>query len=193
MSSLRDAISTATGEDPTEVYDALDTIEADAHEGAESSVLRAVRNRSRQLQGETTVDLEVPGYGGVLVGRYRAISIARVFNGPGGTMRNPITDWAAGADALATALVELCGRNPDTGDLEPLFHDQSARFDNDLVDALGLTPPSERTARAVMVSLFGGSDQERGESRIWQHYLEYQAWLTQGSASEVADQAVGEY
>lgn len=186
MSSLQDAITDATGQ-ATEAFDA---VEPEVDPGAAGSILRTLRTRAHQLQAETTVDLDIPGYNGVLVGRYRAISIARVFNGPGGTLRNPITEWGVAADALGTALQELYGRSPDTGDLEPLFHDQPARFDDDLVMALDLPAPAAKTARAVLVALLGGGN--LGESRVWQHYLEYQAWLTQGSAAEVADDAVGE-
>ena len=75
-----------------------------------------------------------------------------------------------------------------------LFKDQSARFDDDLVEVLGLQPEA-RTARAVLVALMGGG--ELGESRVWAHYMQYQGWLMAGvngepAESEVVSQAVGE-
>jgi len=191
MSTLDDAITQATDQ-PTQEMSAVDLAEAQGlpspNGAADSSVLAAVRVRAAQLAHEVTVDLDIPGYNGVLVGRYKAISIARVYGGPGGQLRNPLAEWAPAADALARALVGLFGRN-EQGELEPLFNDQDARFDDDLVEALHLQP-SEHTARAVLVALCGGG--ELGESRVWSHFLQYQAWVTEGAAQEVAADAVGE-
>lgn|SRR5262249_17847507 len=195
MSGLGDAISQATvdaaarGADRPTVE--MPTVQLEAVAGGDvagSSVLAAVRVRAAQLATENAAELDIPGYGGVLVGRYRAISIARVYNGPGGQLRNPLTDWGVAADALARALVGLYGRN-EHGELEPLFLDQDARFDDDLAAALKLEP-AEHSARGVLVALCGGG--ELGQSRVWSHFLAYQAWLTEGGAQEVATDAVGE-
>lgn len=183
MSTLNEAITQVTDQ-PTQEF----MPDPEVRVGAGSSVLAAVRARAEQLSHENTVELDVPGYDGVLVGRYKAISIARVFNGPAGSMRNPLTDWGPGADALGQALIGLYGRNDD-GELEPLFLDQAARFDDDLVDALKLKPV-KKSARAVLVALCGGG--ELGESRVWSLYMNYQNWLTEGAAQEVADESVGE-
>jgi hypothetical protein len=192
MSGFGEAVQRATGEpvsDPqaTVEFPALGNgTEPDAP--ADSSVLKAVRLRAAQLALDNTVELAIPGYGGVLVGRYKAISIARVYGGPGGQLRNPLSDWGVAADALCRALVGLYGRN-EAGELEPLFHDQDARLDDDLTEALHLDP-AEHTARAVLVALCGGG--ELGQSRVWSHFLAYQSWVTEGPAQEVADTAVGE-
>jgi hypothetical protein len=187
MSGLGDTISQATDQ-PTREMSAIELPTPNGDVPADSSVLAAVRLRAAQLAHDNTVELDIPGYGGVLVGRYKAISIARVYGGPGGQLRNPLSDWGVAADALSRALVGLYGRN-ERGELEPLFHDQDARYDDDLVAALQLEP-SEHTARAVLVALCGGG--ELGESRVWSHFLQYQAWVTEGSAQEVAAEAVGE-
>jgi len=189
MSGLGDAISQATDQPTRE----MSAVELPAPNGAgavaDSSVLAAVRVRAAQLAQENTVELDIPGYSGVLVGRYKAISIARVYGGQSGQqLRNPLGDWGVAADALARALVGLFGRN-EAGELEPLFHDQDARYDDELAGVLELEP-TEHTARAVLVALCGGG--ELGESRVWQHFLMYQSWLTEGSAQEVAAEAVGE-
>jgi len=187
MSGIGDAIHEAVDQ-PTQAMPAVELPAANGDAPADSSVLAAVRVRAAQLAQESTVELDIPGYGGVLVGRYKAISIARVYGGPGGQLRNPLSDWGVAADALARALVGLYGRN-EAGALEPLFTDQDARFDDDLAAALHLQP-TERTARAVLVALCGGG--ALGESRAWQHFLMYQTWLTEGEAQEVAAEAVGE-
>jgi hypothetical protein len=190
MSGIGDAIHEATGstvDQPTVAMDALE-LPSDNGDAADSSVLAAVRLRAAQLAHDNTVELDIPGYGGVLVGRYKAISIAKVYGGPGGTLRNPLTEWGVAADALSRALVGLYGRN-ENGALEPLLRDQDARYDDELAAALNLEPDGQ-TARAVLVALLGGG--ELGESRVWQHFLQYQAWVTEGSAQEVAADAVGE-
>jgi len=187
MSDLPDAIRAATAQ-PTVEMPALDDGADNGAGAADSSVLSAVRLRAAQLAHENTVELDIPGYDGVLVGRYKAISIARVYNGPNNTLRNPLTEWGVAADALALALVGLYGRN-EHGELEPLFSDQDARFDDDLAAALHLEPTA-RTARAVLVALCGGD--ALGESRVWSHFMQYQNWLMEGTASEVAADAVGE-
>jgi hypothetical protein len=190
MSNIGDALQEAGVDQPTQEFSAVELAEANGASAreADSSILRAVRLRAAQLAHEDTVELAIPGYGGVLVGRYRAISIAKVYGGPGGQLRNPLTEWGVAADALSRALVGLYGRN-ERGDLEPLFIDQDARFDDDLAQALDLEP-DEQTARAVLVALCGGG--ELGESRVWSHFLAYQTWVTEGPAQEVAADAVGE-
>lgn len=188
-SGLNDAIALVAGEDDVGLEPELETPDPEMPAGAPGSVLAAVRARARELEQETTVDIPLPGYGN-LVGRYRAISIARVFNGPGGRLRNPLTEWGTAADALALGLIGLYGLRD--GQPVPLYDSgDPARYDMELADAMGLHPV-KRTARAVLVALLGGADEERGKSRIWSHYLAYQNWLTDGTAPEVAEEAAGE-
>ena len=80
-------------------------------------------------------------------------------------------------------------------DLHPLFKDQPARYDDDTLECLAIPAPTQRTARAAIVAVFGGD--ELGESRVWSHYMQYQGWLMSGAngepaESEVAKRAVGE-
>jgi hypothetical protein len=164
-------------------------------EAAPGSVLAALRERAAQLRTEQHVHLDIPGYDGLLVGKYRAVSLGKVFGKrvDGNTPLNP--EWTIAADTLATALDELLMRDAPDGDTYPIFTDTPARFDDDLVDALGLHPDA-RTGRAVLVALCGGG--ALGESRVWAHYMQYQGWLLAGVEGEnieqgVAELAVGEY
>jgi hypothetical protein len=156
-------------------------------EAAPGSVLAALRERAAQLRAEQTVTLDIPGYDGLLVGKYKAMSLGRVFGKrvDGNTPLNP--EWTIAADTLATALDELLMRDAPDGDMYPLFTDTPARFDDDLVNALGLHPDA-RTARAVLVALCGGG--ALGESRVWAHYMQYQGWLLSGVEGEQVEQAV---
>ena len=192
---IRDAVAAAGGD--TVAFDAIDGVEEDPSPApfptsAPGSILGELRARAAQLAAQQTIDLEIPGYNGVLVARYAAVSISRIY------AQNPdqlIPKWTVGADTLARALVGLYGRNAH-GDPEPLQHDVPTRFDDDLVQMLDLHP-GERSARGVLVALCGGG--ELGESRVWAHYMQYQGWLMAGGddgdapAQEVVDTLVGEF
>src|SRR6059058_1718020 len=117
MSSLHDVLGNNEATVEFDALAALDSPEPGASPAASSSVLQAARERAQQLQRETTVDLPLPGYSN-LVGRYRAISLARAYAGPGGQLRNPMTEWGVGADVLAQALEGLYGVT-DAGEQVP--------------------------------------------------------------------------
>jgi hypothetical protein len=162
------------------------------HQQADDSIVAFVRQRAAQLHLENTIDIPIPGYDGRLVGRYKAVSLSRVYSGgkTDGTLRNPMAEWGIAADALARALITLCQDRQDGSALEPLsVGDAPARYDLDFAHRFGLEP-AKPTAREVMRELFGGGEQ--GESRIWSHYLDFQNWLMEGGAQEVAEEAVGE-
>ena len=165
-------------------------------QAAPRSVLAALRARAQALREEQTITLDVPGYDGYMVARFRAVSLGRLYSKrtDGTTPINP--DWTTAADTLALALDEvLMKADPASAETHPLFTDQPAKFDDDLVDALGLEP-TERTARAVVVALCGGGP--LGESRVWSWHMAYQGWLLGGTdgdtptESEVVGKAVGE-
>jgi hypothetical protein len=172
--------------------------EAPDTEPAPGSVLAALRERAAQLRTEQTTDLDIPGYDGLLVGRYKAVSLGRIF-AKSATLQTPLNpDLQMATVTLSGALEQLFMRDsPDSDELHPLFTDIAARFDDDLVDALNLHPEA-RTGAAVLVALCGGG--ALGETRAWAHYMQYQGWLLAGenegeeSAEQaVVSQAVGEY
>lgn len=178
MSSLREAL------------DAVPELPAPEPEApADDSILAAVRQRAAAITAEQTVDLEIPGYEGVLLGRYHAISISKFNRLTGNEVQVPFLDWRSAADALASALDGLYAIKND--EVVPLYTSgDPARYDDELAQNLGLAV-TERSARAVMAALFGGGG--KGESRVWQHFLTYQQWLMEGAAQEeVATRAVGE-
>jgi hypothetical protein len=192
---IRDAVAAASGD--TVAFDAIDGVEEDtapapAPTSAPGSVLGELRARAAQLAAQTTIDLEVPGYNGVLVARYAAVSISRIYAQSPGEL---IPKWTVAADTLGRALVGLYGRN-GSGEPEPLQYDVPTRFDDELVAMLDLHP-AERSVRAVLVALCGGG--ELGESRVWAHYMQYQGWLMAGvdddeaPAQEVVERVVGEF
>ena len=189
MSGIRDAVDAAVAdvEEPTEEFDTLAYHEQPSSSAAPGSALDTVRARAAQLATENTIDIAVPGYDGLLVARYRAVAINRAYADVSRDPRNPINDWGVAADTLGRAIDEVLYVN-DAGELTHL----ADRFDDELCEAIGLHP-DRRTARDVLVTLCGGS--ELGQSRLWGHFMEYQAWLMAGDESptqEVAARAVGE-
>lgn len=159
------------------------------------SVIDNLRRRAAELQVDDHVDLEVPGYNGQLVARYRALGTGQVRIIAQRAERQGSDSWDAygAADGLASGLIELFGRREDNT-LAPIFTDQPARYDSDLADALGLVVP-ERTARAVILAVFGGAP--LNEHRIIAHFTEYIEWLQgdrDGSAPSrrYVESAVGE-
>jgi len=185
MSGLGDAI-----DQPTREMSAIELPTPNGDAPVESSMVASLRARAALLRQARSVDLPIPGYGGELVGRYRAINLAKYNKVGADGFTNPLTEWHLAADALATALLGIYGREVEGGPLLPFFNDQVARYDDDLVQALALEP-TEHTARGVLVALCGGG--EDGEWAVWRHFIAYQAWLEEEPAQEVADRAVGEH
>ena len=196
MSSLKDAVTDLVTDAPGFPGGGHgDEPEPEPEAAAPGSVLAAVRERARKLRTERTVTLDIPGYDGYLAATFHAVSLGRVFGKrvDGTTPINPEPGMAA--DVLASAVDDVHIRESPEGALHPVFTDQTARFDDDLVQALDLRP-AQRTARAVLMSLCGG--EELGESRVYALYMQYQGWLLGGAEgnsaeSEAARQAVGEY
>jgi hypothetical protein len=192
---IRDAVEAATGE--TVEFGAVTHADEDTAPAppasAPGSVLSELRARAAQLTAQQTVDLDVPGYNGVLVARYGASSIGRIYGNSPENALNP--KWTLAADALGRALVGLYGRDA-VGDPQPLDFGRDTKFDDDLVEMLDLHP-TERTVRAVLVALCGGG--ELGESRVWAHFMAYQGWLMAGADGDsspelaAAEAAVGEF
>lgn len=197
MSTLNDAMEELVTVPSSVPDDEGDGREAGPELAAAGSVLAALKQRARELRTEQTVVLDIPGYDGYLAGRFRAVSLARIY-GKRTDATTPITpDIPIMGDTLGQALDDLYLREtPDSDELHPMFTDTPARFDDDLVEALDLRP-TQRTARAVSVALCGHG--ELGESRLYALYMQYQGWLMAGAENGEANEqvvngrAVGEY
>lgn len=192
---LNDALSELVGPNGHTDSEPMEEVEASEVEAPES-VLAVIRRRARELREQQTIVLDIPGYDGYLAARFRAVSIGRIFS-KRADGSNPLSvDWTVAADILGGAVDDVLIRDSPDGEAHPVFTDQTARFDDDLVEALELEPAAQ-TARAVLVSLCGG--EEMGESRVWSLFMQYQGWLVSGvggddlTEGDAAGRAVGEY
>jgi len=198
---IQDALEAAGQPGTTVEFDALTEDEAsdvDAEAATPSpigsppgSVLAALRARASEVEADTTVDLALPYFKGLLWGRYQAVPMSRIYRTRNNQVLNPLTDAALAADVLGAACLELLVLEDD--ELEPLTapgSDFACRYDDDLAAVLGLAP-AERTARSVMFALYASSG--RAEALIVSHFQSYFQWLTgEEGALEVADSVVGE-
>ena len=120
MMPLQDAVDELVTPPPeAQAVPEVDEPEPESDAAAPGSVLAVLRERARQLREQQYVNLDVPGYDGYLVARYRAVSIARVFAGRTDvTALNPDTPLAA--DTLGQAIEDIYMRDsPDGDDLYP--------------------------------------------------------------------------
>jgi hypothetical protein len=116
----------------------------------ESSALDRIKARREDLRKERHLELEVPGYGGELVVRYRPVpwdglrEIARKVD----RSNHPRKELNGQVDTLIAACDEVLIRVE--GDLQPIEDGQTTRFDG-LPDLLGYEATS---ARAAVFGLF---------------------------------------
>ena len=118
------------------------------------SVLDRIRRRRQELSGERHIDIDLPGYGGDVVIRFGPVAWEaidaireRVQSGKGSRR---LLD--AQSDLVIGACIEINFRVGD--ELVPILEGEQVRFDQRLVDALGLDE-SATSARAVLLQAFG--------------------------------------
>lgn len=120
---------------------------------ASDPLIERLRVRYEQVLQDKTADFDIPGFGGLLVARYRKLS--------GEDMKviaaDPDVDGlvAYNVAVLVDAIVEVFGRDTD-GELRPLSPDHPVRYDAELAAILGI----EGTASCseVLIKLFDGHD-----------------------------------
>lgn len=174
------------------VEDGPDAAVEDAEPGTGSedqSPRGRLRARHRELQNDHTRDIDVPGYGGDLVGRYRVLSPDQIREGNRKIEKLPEDErLVVGAiDQIIAACDSLWVRG-DNG-LEPLLPDdpEPARYDKRLAEFFGFE--AER-AREVVRQVFttGG---ELNVPAVIAHAQEIGVWM-QDVSREVDAAFLGE-
>lgn len=152
------------------------------------SVLAQLRRRREALQQERHIDLEVPGYDGMLLARYRPVAWERlreINERAEKTLRsNPRKDLIASADVLISACECILYREEKGGDTaKVLGGDSPMRFDKRLAETMGI--PEASTARQVLFGIFAD------DLSVTSTYVELLEWQGEGDV-EVDDELVGE-
>jgi hypothetical protein len=165
---------------------------------AKESVLGQLRELREQLQQERHLDLNVPGYSGVLRARYSPLSYERL-RSIGDKARKASTTEAGrelvlAAESLVAACEGMYFRKED-GSYEPLVNDTGkvVKYDKDLANALGVENPAgdgEIEPRMVVYEVFGGLH-NGADLRVITHFQQFGAWQGTGD-EEVDEQLVGE-
>jgi hypothetical protein len=155
------------------------------------SIMDKLRQARAELEEQETVDLEVPGYRGLLVARYHLLSgkeLQKIGKRVRGQFRH-IRDQqgevvlAMASDTLINSCIGLFYKDEDD------LHDISVNgvpltysSGNDLTDFFEL--PEAGTARDAILSLFGGEDRDIA---IIEHYQRLYRWMRDTSNDVTAD------
>lgn len=134
---------------------------------ASSSVLGQLRSRRRRLGEKTHLDMEIPGYNGLLFARYRRVpwEDLKKITLKAEKSKSPVKELLGQADVLIVACQEILVREPSREDadeegLAPIDPDSSrmepTRFDRNLARILGFSPDEleDLTARKVVFGVF---------------------------------------
>lgn len=161
---------------------------AHAHdEAVQGSLLDGIRERYERLAQDGSTTFDIPGYGGLLVGRYRRLSWKEIQE-----LRETHAESgdvvAYNADLIADACEELLVRD-EQGQIRTLAEEAGQavpiQFDLDLARILGIDD-SPQSRGAVVLEAFQGN-----ELAVNAHSLEIFEWMVRGrSDAEVA--ALGE-
>ena len=127
---------------------------ADAFAGDPSLIAR-LRALREEAKADHHLDLDIPGYEGLLVARFKPYSIAKseakanVLRKEMGKKRSVLLQ--ASCDGLIDACDEVLIRKTPDADLQPVDDVTPVRFDSRLAELLGI---QATTAREVVVGLF---------------------------------------
>lgn len=151
--------------------------------------IAALQQRRERLTKERHTDLAVPGYGGDLVMRYRALDYEDLVEITDREDERKGAELATRSDVLIAAAVGAFWRE-ERGELVPLERvlgdaDLPVRFDARLAAATGFTGVvgSAREALSVVIP---------DDVAVTRHYVEYTRWRQNPDAAAVEDSYAGE-
>jgi len=167
-----------------EVTEPMQDEEAAGARTDNGSLLSRIRERRAQLQEERHLDLDIPGYDGMLVARYRPLPWDEVkkIGEKVEKSKNPRKELYAMADVLVRACDSIWFRDPETNELRPVQSGEPVRYDDRLAEALGFTADS---ARQVLLATFNN------DLAVTAHHMEAAEWM-QASDVEVNEDLLGE-
>lgn len=172
--------------------DVLVAAEESVETVSNSSVLDAIKARRRELAGSKNLTLQVPGYGGHLLIKYKAVSeqelrpiTQKVEKSLNSNKESSYLDLAA--DLLIKACDDVLVRETLDADAEPIDKQAATTFSTGtLNDYLGL---DAKTAREEVFQLFSPDGSQ--PLAATQHAQAITSWL-QGNLEEIDKQLLGE-
>jgi hypothetical protein len=128
------------------------------HRAAPGSLLGRLRSRAAQLQRERLLDLDLPGWGGELVLRFRPLDVGQLDRFVQAQAKRQTSDVSEGIESMATMCVGVFGRDGDRL-IELADEDGPVRIEHRLGVLLGMpiAPDATLTTREVVTYLFGGN------------------------------------
>jgi hypothetical protein len=157
----------------------------EAATGQPESLMDRLRGKLAQAREETTVDLDIPGYDGELVARYRGLDPVKEGEKIARRVERQFKSEAQRGvytlvDALVTACEGIFVRNVD-GELEPLDPDGLGPccYDERLAEFLGIDishgANTDGAARRCLLGVFAGN-----KVAIAVHGQRWQRWMATG-------------
>lgn len=156
---------------------------------APGSVLAQLRKHRASHQQERHTDLEIPGYGGKLYGRFAPVpweTLRGIAQRADRTLKNnPRRDLVVAADTLLHACQMILATDAD-GKVTPLHEhsevgeEEPIRFDLQLATLLGIE--GAKTSREIILAIFPD------DLAVMSLYVEFVEW--QGDADAEADEAL---
>lgn len=156
---------------------------SDAMPGSPLARLREIRE---SFKGERHIDLDVPGYQGILVARYQPVlweTLKKIGKRAEKSKANPEFEVLAAADTLAHACIGMYCREEDGSLTEVTFEGEPCRYDHGLASHLGFDEPS-LTVRQIVRATFPDS------LALVAHYGDVMEW--QAGVEQEADAALEE-
>lgn len=144
---------------------------------SQESVLGRLKTRRLELEANKTVDIEIPGWNGILFARYKSIPY-ETFKEVAGEEHESATDELVSAWRTLQGACDCILIRNDDGELEPL-DDGAVRFDTRLARYTG--DDLSQTPDEVIDNLFPN------EPSVIAHHNQYVYWLSTGKAAVEAD------
>lgn len=174
-------------EGPEEMASVLgDTTEDGTAIGFDKSPFERLRKKRRQIAEIKSLDMDIPGYGGELVCRYKLLNwdhIRRI-----GTKHSNSRDPHRLLYAQMDLLIEACDgfyyRN-GSNELKPLHPDKPVKYDLTLADILDIELGDQPSARQVCLGVFVN------DLALVDHHQDLLTWM-RGAQEDVDEDIAGE-
>jgi hypothetical protein len=159
---------------------------AEATKTPVTSEIERLRELRRGITENRTIELDIPGYNGLLVARYRLLdwkTVRGIVKRLENKQSQSEAEMLSQMDTIASACVELLLRKEDDSLIGMDDSYGPVRYDKHLCELLDLPVPS--TAREAIVSVFVS------DMAIVGHHAKLLTWM-QGEQEDVDEEFLGE-